>query len=192
MNLQNGYRISPPFRNRKQPKKPMSEALQTTYRALLRARRERPRRCGAAERPVPGPTQPARMTIELAALHVKHGALPTSRVRWVSLAGGCQPGTAVSLGRNVCPQKHDQEDQDRIHHDPHDVGSPTPSLLYSLLAHGGFSLGSQCMGPPCHRTDGQVLGANLKCSESRCWAAVRGAREARFVDAPTRRSYDRS
>src|SRR5262245_42788568 len=66
----------------------------------------------------------------------------------VSLASGCQPGTAVSLGRNVYPQKHDQEDQDRIHHDPHDVGSPTPSLLYSLLAHGGFSLGSQCMGPP--------------------------------------------
>jgi hypothetical protein len=117
----------------------MSEALQTTYRALLRARRERPRRCGAAEQ-----------RDELAALHVKHGALPTSRVRWVSLAGGCQPGTAV--GRNVCPQKHDQE-------------GPTPSLLYSLLAHGGFSLGSQCMGPPCNRTDGQVLGANLKCSD---------------------------
>src|SRR5262249_14166931 len=38
------------------------------------------------------------------------------------------------------PQKHGQEDQDRVQGDPHDVGSPTPSLLYSLLAHGKFSL----------------------------------------------------
>ena len=121
-------------------------------RRLLSARRQRPRRCRAAEQ-----------RDEVASLHVKHGALPASRVRWVSLAGGCQTGTAVSLGRNVYPQKHDQEDQDRIHHDPHDVGSPTPSLLYSPLAHGGFSLGSQCMGPPTqaatermHRSLGQT------------------------------------
>ena len=36
------------------------------------------------------------------------------------------------------PQKHGQEDQDRVQRDPHDVG--TPSLLYGLLAHGEFSL----------------------------------------------------
>jgi hypothetical protein len=39
------------------------------------------------------------------------------------------------------PQKHGQEDQDRVQHDPHNVGSPTPSLLYSLLTHGAFSCG---------------------------------------------------
>jgi hypothetical protein len=38
------------------------------------------------------------------------------------------------------PQKHGQEDQDRVQRDPHDVGSPTPPLLYGLLAHGKFSL----------------------------------------------------
>src|SRR5262245_58047398 len=38
------------------------------------------------------------------------------------------------------PQKHGQEDQDRVQRDPHDVGSPTSSLLYGLLAHGEFSL----------------------------------------------------
>src|SRR5262249_24298469 len=36
------------------------------------------------------------------------------------------PFMAVALGRNVYPQKHDQDDQDRIHHDPHDVGSVIP------------------------------------------------------------------
>src|SRR5215471_15263276 len=51
------------------------------------------------------------------------------------------------------PQKHGQEDQDRVQHDPHNVGSPTPSLLYSLLAYGEFSLASHAMVPPysaCH------------------------------------------
>src|SRR5262249_46090944 len=38
------------------------------------------------------------------------------------------------------PQKHGQEDQDRVQRDSHDVGSPTPPLLYGLLAHGEFSL----------------------------------------------------
>jgi hypothetical protein len=38
------------------------------------------------------------------------------------------------------PQKHGQEDQDRVQRDPHDVGRPTPPLLYGLLAHGEFSL----------------------------------------------------
>jgi hypothetical protein len=38
------------------------------------------------------------------------------------------------------PQKHGQEDQDRVQRDPHDVGSPTPALPYGLLAHGEFSL----------------------------------------------------
>jgi hypothetical protein len=47
--------------------------------------------------------------------------------------------TAVALGRNVRPQNHDQEDQDRIQHDPRDVGSPTPFLLYGLPAHGELS-----------------------------------------------------
>src|SRR5262249_43963648 len=46
------------------------------------------------------------------------------------------------------PQKHGQEDQDRVQRDPHDVGSPTPPLLYGLLAHGEFSLASQCNGSP--------------------------------------------
>src|SRR5215831_16851629 len=52
---------------------------------LLRPRRERPRGRAAEKRD------------EVASLHVKHGALPTFRVGWVSLAGGCQPGTAVSF-----------------------------------------------------------------------------------------------
>src|ERR1700757_2052641 len=38
------------------------------------------------------------------------------------------------------PQKHGQEDQDRVQRDPHEVGSPTPPLLYGLLAPGEFSL----------------------------------------------------
>src|SRR5262249_22828688 len=46
------------------------------------------------------------------------------------------------------PQKHGQEDQDRVQPDPPDVGSPTPPLLYGLLAHGEFSLASQCNGSP--------------------------------------------
>src|SRR5262245_4799779 len=46
------------------------------------------------------------------------------------------------------PQKHGQEDQDRVQHDPHNVGSPTPSLVYSLLAHGEFSLASHAMVSP--------------------------------------------
>src|SRR5262249_31205801 len=45
-------------------------------------------------------------------------------------------GYPVALGRNVYPQKHDQDDQDRVQRDPHDVGSPTASILYGLLAHG--------------------------------------------------------
>src|SRR5262245_8612810 len=67
-------------------------------RWLLRSRRERPSgRRAADERD------------ECAAFHVKHGALPTSRVRWVSL-GRLPAGSAVSLGRNVYPQKRDEED----------------------------------------------------------------------------------
>ena len=102
------------------------------------------------------------------------------------------------FGRNLYPQKHDQDDQDRIHHDPHDVGSPTPSLLHSLLAHGEFSLGSQCKVPSphsaCHRTDGQVLGTNLNCSESR--AAPRcetclTARKSRWRPKPSHRALAR-
>src|SRR5262249_30614167 len=42
-------------------------------------------------------------------------------------------------------ENHDQEYQFRIHHIPHVFGAPPPSLLYSLVAHGGFSLGSQPM-----------------------------------------------
>src|SRR5262245_41039907 len=38
------------------------------------------------------------------------------------------------------PQNHGQEHQDRVQRDPHDVGSPTPPILYGLLAHGEFSL----------------------------------------------------
>ena len=46
--------------------------------ALLRARRERPRNRRAAEQ-----------REELAAPHIEHGVLPSSRVRWVSLARDC-------------------------------------------------------------------------------------------------------
>jgi hypothetical protein len=44
---------------------------------------------------------------------------------------------SMALGRNVYPHNHDDENQDRIKHNPHNVGSPTPPLLYSLLAHCG-------------------------------------------------------
>src|SRR5262249_6597227 len=46
----------------------------------------------------------------------------------------------VTLSRKLYPQKHGQEDQDRVQRDPHDVGSPPPPILYGLLAHGEFSL----------------------------------------------------
>jgi hypothetical protein len=87
----------------------------------------------------------------------------------VSLAGGCQPGTAVSLGRNVYPQKHDQEDQDRIRHDPHDVGSQRrlSSTACSLMAGPPWGRNAWVPHSACHRMDGQVLGADLNCSESR-------------------------
>jgi hypothetical protein len=51
----------------------------------LGTRTERPRRRAAEKRD------------ERATAHVEHGALPSSRVRWVSLAGGCQPRAAVTL-----------------------------------------------------------------------------------------------
>jgi hypothetical protein len=48
----------------------------------------------------------------------------------------CSPRPLAQYRRDfkpeLYPQKHDQEDQDRVQHDPHNVGSPTPSLLYSL------------------------------------------------------------
>src|SRR5262245_47347262 len=53
-------------------------------RLLLRAPCERPC-CRAAEQ-----------RDELASPQVEHGPLPSSRVRWVSLDGGCQPGTAMA------------------------------------------------------------------------------------------------
>src|SRR5262249_11988182 len=50
----------------------------------------------------------------------------------------CERGPAVTL--SLYPQKHGQEDQDRVQRDPHDVGSPPPPILYGLVAHGEFSL----------------------------------------------------
>ena len=69
------------------------------------------------------------------------------------------------------PQKHGQEDQDRLQRDPHDVGKPTPPLLYGLLAHGEFSLAQQCNGPP--RTvslppSGAWWSSSQASSQSRC------------------------
>src|SRR6516162_3737982 len=55
-------------------------------------------------------------------------ALPPPSVR---------PSRSLALGGNVDPQKHDQENHDRIEHDPDDVGSRMPSLRYNLLVHGG-------------------------------------------------------
>src|SRR5262245_52778150 len=57
-------------------------------------------------------------------------------------ASGARPSRSPAqagrrLGRNVYPQKHDHEDQNRIKPDFHDVGSPIPPLLYRLLFHGG-------------------------------------------------------
>src|SRR6516225_966555 len=59
-------------------------------------------------------------------------ALPSPRVR---------PSQSLALGGNVDPQKHDQENHDRIEHDPDDVGSRMPSLRYNLLVHGGSPQG---------------------------------------------------
>src|SRR5215470_6718307 len=50
------------------------------------------------------------------------------------------------------PQKHGQEDQDRVQRDPHDVGSPAPPLLYGLLAHGEILLGVAMQWVPRPRT----------------------------------------
>src|SRR5215813_13260103 len=59
-------------------------------------------------------------------------------------AGVPSPRLLAGYGRDfkpeLCPQKHGQEDHDRVQRDPHDVGSPTPPILYGLLAHGKFSL----------------------------------------------------
>ena len=60
------------------------------------------------------------------------------------------------------PQKHGQEDQDRLQRDPHDVGKPTPPLLYGLLAHGEFSLAQQCNGPPSHSQPATKWGMVVK------------------------------
>jgi hypothetical protein len=69
--------------------------------------------------------------------HVTGETARTRLQRGAGRAHDVRVDCPVALGRNVYPQKHHEENQDRIEHDPHDVGSPTPLLLYSLLAHGG-------------------------------------------------------
>jgi hypothetical protein len=49
-------------------------------------------------------------------------------------------GTAVTLSRNYIHRSMTRRTRNRVQRDPHDVGSPTPSLPYGLLAHGEFSL----------------------------------------------------
>src|SRR6478672_9641804 len=121
---------------------------------LLRPRRERP-----------GDDRAAEKRDELAPLHVEHGA---SFPSVLSLVAG--RATRWPSGWNVDRQKHDYEDQDRIKRDFRDVETPTPPLLYSLPVHArspSVANRSITARSACHRTAGQVLGANLKCSESR-------------------------
>ncbi len=135
---------------------------------LLSARRERPRGRAAEQRD------------ELAPLHVEHGV---SFPSVPSLVAG--RATRWPSGWNVDRQKHDYEDQDRIKRDFRDVETPTPPLLYSLLVHGrspSVANRSITAGSACHRTAGQVLGANLKCSESRWVPTVFRASEGRIAE----------
>src|SRR5262249_53025889 len=47
------------------------------------------------------------------------------------------PAQSGRLGRNVYPQQRHHEDKNQINPDFHDVGPPTPPLLYRVLFHGG-------------------------------------------------------
>jgi hypothetical protein len=90
-------------------------------------------------------------------LHVGHGAFSSGA------SGFPSRFAAVALGRNVDPQKHDQENQDRIEHDPDDVGSRMPSLRYNLLVHGGSPQGRKrhawiAARSTCRREVGKSLG----------------------------------
>ena len=79
-------------------------------------------------------------------------------------------GYPVALGRNVYPQKHDQDDQDRIHTTTHTMSEAQPRLsstACSLMANSPWGRNARSLPPACHPTDGQVLGTNLNCSESR-------------------------
>src|SRR5215467_3294458 len=67
------------------------------------------------------------------------------------------------LGGNVDPQKHDQENHDRIEHDPDDVGSRMPSLRCNLLVHGGSPQGRKrhawiAVQSTCRRAVAKSLG----------------------------------
>src|SRR5262245_64444427 len=76
-------------------------------------------------------------------------------------------GCPVTLGRNVYPQKHDQ---DRIHPTTDTMSEAQPRLsstACSLMANSPWGRNARSLPPACHRTDGQVLGTNLNCSESR-------------------------
>jgi hypothetical protein len=116
---------------------------------------------------------------ELAPLHVQLGA---SFPSVPSLIAG--RATRWPSGRNVDRQKHDYEDQDRIKHDFRDVETQTPPLLYSVLVHGrspSVANRSITARSACHRTAGQVLGLNLKCSESRWVPTVSRTSEGRIA-----------
>src|SRR5215831_18097321 len=74
-----------------------------------------------------------------------------------------RPSRSLALGGNVDPQKHDQENHDRIEHDPDDVGSRMPSLRYNLLVHGGSPQGRKphawiAAQSTCRRAVGKSLG----------------------------------
>ena len=97
----------------------------------------RPNRFPAA-RTASGKAAAALQRDQLAAPHIEHGALP-------SPASAGVPSPRLLAGDRhfkpeLYPQKHGQEDQDRVQRDPHDFGRPTPPLVYGLLAHGEFSL----------------------------------------------------
>jgi hypothetical protein len=156
---------------RRYPRGGQPDGEETNHRhsVLLRACRERPCHCRAAEQ-----------RYELAPPHVEHGASFPSVAFLV--AGRA---TRWPSGWNVDRQKHDYEDQDRIKRDFRDVEAPTPPLLYSLLVHGrspSVANRSITAGSACHRTAGQVLGANLKCSESRWVPTVFRASEGRIAE----------
>src|SRR5262245_62011775 len=72
----------------------------------------------------------------------------------------------TDLGRNINPQQHDEEKQGWIQH--HSQSVRTPALIASPLIHGApLSIARRVSALNLPDQDGQVLGAGLKCSESR-------------------------
>src|SRR5262245_27893437 len=141
---------------------------------LLRLRDERPprRRPATQERDELPPFE-VEHGLPLGSLRTGCASLPHAQV---AVEAHWPPHKTIrpelELSRNIDPQQHDEEKQCWIQH--HSQSVQTPALIGSPLVHGApLSIArrvSRALNLPDQ--DGQILGAGLKCSESRCCGAT--------------------